>query len=103
MKNWRRVLSWKQVPRELKVGDKVRIVASIELLSGIDIEEDLSGCYGYIAKIESRSNWRGADVNPTVEFNYFGDIGVQGEDHEGSFFNYLFPYSHWRDFLEVVI
>jgi hypothetical protein len=38
MKNWRRTLSWKQVPQELKVGDKVEVIANIALLGDIDIK-----------------------------------------------------------------
>jgi hypothetical protein len=94
MTNWRKILSWKQVPRELEVGSKVRVIATPELMDRIDLSHTRIGKVFTITDIDrNRPVWSNYDICSPDCMNYIGNVnaGIEG-----------FPYSHWRDFLEIV-
>lgn len=99
MNTWRKILSWRS---DIRAGDTVKVIASPELLKSIWIQMGYENYVreGYL-KVES--------VNPTQDYGYTfvaspgpEYVGVvkasKGDNPQG----WYFPYSHWRDFLEIV-
>jgi len=97
MNNWRKILSWDTSVDELKIGDKVEVIATKELLSEIGIIYDIVGLVigarGKVLKIIKTTGWP-LRQTPTERGSYV----VQ-------FFNgerWQFPLVEWREYLREI-
>jgi hypothetical protein len=82
MKNWRQILSWRQAPREPRIGDRVKFIATWEdsVIMGLDfIHYKIYGMEGTVVDVSSH----------TVNFYIYDN-------------DYLIPLSDWEKYLEIV-
>jgi hypothetical protein len=88
MNDPRYIFSWQIHPEpEIKVGDRVKVIASQELLSIIGIVyTNVLGIYTYVTEIDDQAIWR-------ESLGYKGSVDTSP---------YSYPLSHWQDFLEVI-
>ena len=97
MRDWRQILSWKisfDIDRDIRVGDKVKVIATPELMRVIDLSPTRIGKVFTVTHIKCSSPvWRNFLNTDPGAGAYVGNIvaGIEG-----------FPYSHWRDFLKIV-
>jgi hypothetical protein len=102
MLDWRSIFSWKTVIRDIKIGDRVKIIASEILIMNIDIplSSVRPGYFGVVEGIDEDAYY--GDPNGESDSNtegYHGFVRVTTfYDNE----NWVYPYSHWRDFLEII-
>ena len=90
MTDWRTILSWKQVPREIKVGDLVKVLK----VEGTLLRPSWIGVEGVVGEIDpNRNNWE----NRT----HVGMIRVR-VDAVDVIRDIYFPFNFWRDYLEIV-
>ena len=91
MSNWRSILAWES--NDIKVGDKVRVIASRELLSTISLGFLRLQREGEIISVVDT-------ISPENPFTFSDEEDVyQGVINTPVGF---YPYSHWQDFLEVI-
>jgi hypothetical protein len=93
MTNWRQTLSWKQVPREPKVGDTIRVIASDILLNMV-----------YIDIVHAGMLMKIIVVDPSVDYDCGSFDYLREQDFKGEIIARVvsFPYSHWKQYFEIV-
>ena len=97
MKNWRQILSWKQVPREIQIGDKVIFIGSLEDFRSIDIPEvSYMGLVNTVGTIIEADPGASDNSKKNDRIQYGRIIVDVGND------TWWIPYSHWRTYIKVL-
>ena len=84
---------------DIRVGDKVKIIGPDSLLESVSLNTSYaSGAIGKVVSI-----FKNASYNYGVHRSYVGNITGHFLEHiNGTPYQYHFPYSHWKEFLEIV-
>ena len=84
---------------DIRVGDKVKIIGPDSLLESVSLNTSYaSGAIGKVVSI-----FKYASYNYGVHRSYVGNITGHFLEHiNGTPYQYHFPYSHWKEFLEIV-
>jgi hypothetical protein len=91
VKNWRKILSWKQVPRELKVGSKVRVIK----VAGTLLRSHWIGVEGTILDFDpNNDSWQNISHKGVIKV-------LVGQETDSTRYIY-FPFNFWRDYLEIL-
>jgi len=100
MKNWRQIFSWNTEVILPVVGDKVKVIASVEKLNKIYILGTsairLEGRIGRVVDIDTETDWieQGLD-SPAGTISVAFDSDFIDDD-------WYFPIADWQSYLEVV-
>lgn len=100
MNNWRETFSWK-VP-EINVGDTVRVIATKEMLVGINVQSaavlnHITRVNGIVHSIDPNIPWESIHATGSVRVDFQEKPGAPFFDRV-----WWFPLSVWQDYLEII-